>query len=152
MDRKLKKQVVDMFARHMKESLPTFTAFTARSSYLWPGEVVWEDGATVGGTTLFVILSPEPNGRDQFAVELGWSRLHRFPQLIQRPSLAFQSDFERCGERDEATMRLSSLTEHQSWIDVDDDNVNVAVSTQVRNLLDHGIPFLKAAACSPPLG
>jgi hypothetical protein len=151
MDRKLRKRAFDLFARHMKESLPTFKPFRAKSLYVWPGEVVWEDAETMGDTTLFIILSPEPKGRDQFTVELGWSRLRRFPELIQRPSLAFQSEFERCYERDEATVRLSSLTDHHSWIDLYDDNVNVAVATQVRNLLDHGIPFLQAVSLRAPL-
>lgn len=145
MERKLKKRLFDLFAENMQKALPTFRPFKAKSSYVWPGELIWQDGETIADTSLFIIVSPESKGRDQFTVELGWSKLRRFPELAQRPSLVSQVDFEHCHDHREATLRLSSLTDHISWIDVNYDEVEVAVANQLRNLLDHGIPFLKAA-------
>lgn len=145
MNKKLKKRVLDQFAAYMQKELQAFFPFKGSSDYFFDTEKVWEDSSTVAGVNLYVIFTPEFNGRDQFTIEIGWSRLQRFPQLVRRPSLSFSSEFARCSNAQEATARLPKIIslELDSWVGVNKDNVEEVVSTQFKNLMTHGIPFLK---------
>ncbi|MFZ6781313.1 hypothetical protein ACO0LD_31135 [Undibacterium sp. Ji83W] len=145
MDKKLKKRISDQFAACMQKELQAFSLFRGRSDYFFDTETVWEDSSTVAGVNLYVIFTPEFNGRDQFTIEMGWSRLQRFPQLVRRPSLSFASEFAHCSDAQEATARLPKIIslELDSWIEVNKDNVEEVISMQFKNLMEHGMPFLK---------
>ena len=126
----------------MTEALPSFAPFNEKNLYLWPSEKVWVDATTFTNATLYILFCPESKGRDQFTIELGWSKLRRFPELIQRPSLAFKADFENCYERQEVITRLPYLTEENEWIDINGDDVEEIILKQMKNLIDCGMPFL----------
>ncbi|BBB68167.1 hypothetical protein UNDYM_3914 [Undibacterium sp. YM2] len=145
MNKKLKKRVLDQFAACMQKELQAFSLFKGSSDYFFDTEKVWEDSSTVAGVNLYVIFTPEFNGRDQFTIEIGWSRLQRFPQLVRRPSLSFSSEFTLCSDAQEATARLPKIMslELDSWVEVNKDNVEEVVSTQFKNLMAYGMPFLK---------
>lgn len=142
MDKKLKKRVIDQFAKYMQAELQTFVLFQEKSDYFFSSEKVWEDVSTVPGANLYIIFTPEFKGRDQFTIEIGWSKLRRFPRVITRPFLAFKSDFENCYELQEATTRLPYITGEKEWIDINMDNSEEVIQKQIKNLIEYGMPFL----------
>ena len=148
MDKKLKKRIYDVLARLIHELLPSFVPFQEKTKYLWPGEKAWEDTSSTQNASLYIIFSPEYKGRDQFTIEIAWSRLRRFPELIRRPSLAIsgRGEIEQCYVYQEASVRLPRLVEEESWVDVNNDNVDEAVARQFKTLLDYGVPFLIGVA------
>lgn len=145
MDKKLKKRVTDQFAACMQAELPSFSLYLGSRDYLFDAETVWEDSSTMAGVYLYVILTPEFKGRDQFTIEIAWSRLRRFPQLVRRPSLSFASEFENCFEAHEASARLPKIIslDQDSWIDINKDNVDEVMHKQFMDLMKYGMPFLK---------
>jgi hypothetical protein len=145
LDKNLKKRVIALFTAHMQAELPSFVPFTKKSEYFFSAEKVWEDTSIVPGARLYIIFSPEFNGRDQFSIELGWSKLHRFPQVLRRPSLSFESEFRNCHQLDEATARLPKIISlhFESWIDINAEKMEEVMAEQFRMLIEYGIPFLK---------
>ncbi|MFL6660487.1 MAG: hypothetical protein ACJ8GW_20540 [Massilia sp.] len=148
MDKALKKLAIDEFAKLIEQNLPGFQPYSEKNRHLVPGERVWINETTFGDVSLFAIFSPEDKGRDQFTIELGWSRMRRFPQLGRRPSLAFKSDFESCYERAEAITRLSYLTGEKEWIDINKENVKAVMLEQINSLASIGIRFLSGVVGS----
>lgn len=146
MDKDLKKRAIDFFTQYLGESLPTFTSYREKSKYFFGSEKVWEDVTSVSAGYLYVIFCPEYKGRNQFTIEIGWSKLRRFPHVSRRPFLAFKSDFENCYIHQEATTRLSYITGATEWLDIDRDNVEAVIREQIRSLVEHGIPFLHGIA------
>jgi hypothetical protein len=59
----------------------------------------------------WVVLVPDQK-REAFAIELGWSRKGRFPQLTMRPSYAHPKD---AGLEDEYLCRLGELARGTDW-------------------------------------
>lgn len=146
MDKTLRKHALDLFAKQMQELLPTFVPFKGKSKYFFGSEKVWEDVSSVPNANLYIVFTPEFKGRNQFTIEVGWSKLRRFPQVSRRPSLAFEPDFQGCYERPEATTRLPYLAGGDEWIDVNSDNLEAAILGQLNNLIDYGLPFLRGVA------
>ena len=74
-----------LFAAEMATRLPQFAANKAKSNYLFPGEraFYWNPQDTI---RCWVILQPNLKGHESFTVEIGWSKLARFPELSMRPS------------------------------------------------------------------
>lgn len=60
---------------------------------------------------MWVVLVPDQK-REAFTIELGWSRLGRFPQLTMRPSFARPKE---AGSEDEYLCRLGELSRGQDW-------------------------------------
>lgn len=141
MEKKLKKRAISLFEKRMLQELPNFTRTEEKSLYIWPDEVVWvKDGESA---KYFVIFSPNAKGRDEFVIEIGWSKLHRFPELQRRPSLSFEFEFKDCYSLDEATARVSYFSEREYSPVVNEDNLEEVVAAQFAELREHGIPFLR---------
>ena len=145
MEKKFKKVVIDLFTRRLHEALPSFAPLKEKSEYLLPAEKAWQDSSTVAGANSYIIFTPDFKGRDQFTIELGWSTLRRFPELLRRPSLSFAHDFENCYARPEASARLPKIIslDTDSWISINPENVEETIAQQIRDIIDFGIPFLK---------
>ena len=80
----------------------TYVGVAPESPY--PGERAWRsDGATC---TAWLSLITSPKGRNEFIVEIGWSRLRRYPRLTMRPSIFGTPSNQDFQERDEAFFRL----------------------------------------------
>jgi hypothetical protein len=60
---------------------------------------------------LWAVLVPDQK-REAFTIELGWSRMGRFPQLTMRPSLARP---EEIGLQHEYLCRLGELSRGEDW-------------------------------------
>jgi len=142
MEKKLKRRAIEKFIRCINETLPSFVPLEEKNNYLFPGEKVWLDAKTLDDATLYILFCPEHKGRDQFTIEIGWSKLFRFPELIQRPSLVSKADFDKRYQQQEAVTRLSYLTGEKEWIDINESNIEEVIQAQARNLVVYGMPFL----------
>lgn len=85
MKKEYSKVLRDGFLKRLPQMASGFKPFNGNSKYLFSGEKacyrelnpkLWQ----------FVILSPNATGLESFTLELGWSRLARFPELGMRPS------------------------------------------------------------------
>ena len=83
-----------LFAQEMLTRLPQFAETKVKSLYLFPGEraFCWSPRKPI---YCWIILQPNLKGYESFTVEIGWSRLDRFPELGMRPSFHAPSD-DRC--------------------------------------------------------
>lgn len=108
------KALREEFARQLAQRLPGFQREKARSCYLFPGERAF-CRAVSGELHLYVILTPDLRGHEAFTVELGWSRLGRFPELSMRPNLMGVPEDDAEFTRDEAVVRLPCLTGDPEW-------------------------------------
>ena len=102
MRKELSKAVRTEFTAAMARRLPQFTPVTIKSRYAWPGSRIfrWVSDPSLH---FFVELFFDPKGDDSFGVEVGWSRLGRYPELPARPGI--RDD----GSKVEHWVRLSFL-------------------------------------------
>src|ERR1700752_1679746 len=108
MDKKLRLKFTNAFSKHMASLLPEFAIVKIKSMYVWPAESVWRKDTDEA--SYFVVLTPEPKGQsDKMTIELGWSRLKRFPELTRRPWLPTSDDIES-HKLEEGTIRLGAVT------------------------------------------
>lgn len=72
------------FHRRMSDRLPRFVASKSAKGFSIPGEraYAWSIDAS---TRARVLLVPSVKGYNQFTIEIGWSRLGRYPELTARP-------------------------------------------------------------------
>jgi hypothetical protein len=103
----------DSFAKLIKANVPKFKPAKVKSQYLWPGErdFLWDTKELVH---VYVILSPSLKGHDEFTIDIGWSRLGRFPEIGARGSRSPTAERKEFQEM-EFACRLSAL-----WSDVDE--------------------------------
>lgn len=106
------------FEERMHETFPDFLPTKVQSKLTFPGERYF--CRSVGDRLrLWVILVPSPKA-ESFTVEVGWSRLGRFPELSGRPSSRFPSPERTEFAQDEYFARLASLwTTHDPWWEVE---------------------------------
>ena len=116
------------------------------SQYTWPGESVYV--CRDDFLWLVIIVSPDPKGRDAFTVEVGWSKLTRFPELGMRPS-GFASQSLNEWRNDEFVCRLNSIsvTLPEFWtlvssLDNGSDQIRAQLSDAAQKTEEHGIPYL----------
>ena len=162
----------DLFTEEMAKKFPEFKPVKMKSQYIWPGERVfcWVVADSVG---CYIVLVPSQKGYDEFTVEIGWSKLDRFPEISARGIHVPQPDHSEFA-RDEFLCRLSSLWGSADfWWQFYD--VNKVMSDPVQHILiqtkklttaeaeetvlphvvsaigklkEHGIPYLKRYASS----
>ena len=84
MRKELSKAVRTEFTAAIARRLPQFVPVTIKSRYAWPGSRIfrWVSDPSLH---FFVELFFDPKGDDSFGVEVGWSRLGRFPEIPARP-------------------------------------------------------------------
>lgn len=166
-----------VFAEGIAHACPDFTLVKKHSALASiPGEraYCWRITETI---YLWVVLIPDQK-REAFFVELGWSRKARFPQLTMRPSWTRPSD---AASEDEYLCRLGELSRGNDfgWLveelradatqqemmaylvaqtnpvspEVARSRVVPRVEEALRELLEHGLPFLrKHALAGAPSG
>ena len=102
MRKELSKAVRTEFTAAMARRLPQFVPITIKSRYAWPGSRIfrWVSDPSLH---FFVELFFDPKGDDSFGVEVGWSRLGRYPEPPARPG--FREDVSKA----EHWVRLSLL-------------------------------------------
>ncbi|MDH3207144.1 MAG: hypothetical protein OEO79_11065 [Gemmatimonadota bacterium] len=120
MRKEYRKAVRELFSRRLDEMLPNFHAVKLKSPLLFGGESVFR-WAAGGELVCFVILVPDPKGRQSFTVELGWSGLGRFPEGSSRPTLMLGPDDPDPVDVEEGIVRLGNLASRDdSWWDLPD--------------------------------
>jgi len=147
------------FASAMRELAPEFEEHREKTRYLWPGERAFSWSAPRG--LGFVVLSPDAKGDDKFTVEVGWSRLRRFPQLPVRVG-----DPRDTSGNEEFLCRLGQLVDGKDrWWTLRGDlpltveelaeamkpiaseqaaaTVRPLVADAIALLRDHGLPFVR---------
>ncbi|MFP5391845.1 MAG: hypothetical protein ACLGI6_09910 [Gammaproteobacteria bacterium] len=146
MDRKIRIKAVNMFGLEMGKFFPEFRPVKIKSMYLGPGTSVWQKDST--DCSYFVMFCPEPKGQqDLVTVELGWSRLKRFPELMQIPSIAFPKDVPSAHKREEGIVRIGTLCDAEfGWVPVKDETIASVVEFLIEKLQRIGIPFLNGLA------
>ncbi len=102
------KALRELFTVEMNARLPQFLPIKVSSIYLFPGERAfrWIPAEPIH---LWILLCPHQKGREAFTVEIGWSRLGRFPELSMRPSLEVPSARRVEFAMDEYVCRLGML-------------------------------------------
>lgn len=97
-----------LFSSEMKRRLPQFVPVKVSSIYILPGEraFCWTPAEPVH---LWILLCPDQKDREAFTVELGWSKLGRFPELSMRPSFEAPSSGRDEFTLDEYVCRLGML-------------------------------------------
>ncbi|GAB3550381.1 hypothetical protein GCM10027343_33310 [Noviherbaspirillum agri] len=153
-----------LFEKAMSQHLPDFIPTKVASDYVFPGERTFRKRVE-GIADLWIVLSPSQR-MEEFSIELGWSRLARFPELVMRPSL--QQPYEAFDET-EYMCRLGELAfgKDHWWVvekfqapsNMEDlaasleklsgplaiERVKPRVDEAVGTLIEKGIPYLEGA-------
>jgi hypothetical protein len=111
------KIVKETFLEHLKKVHPAITQVKVK---LIRGDTVSVIPTTSPMISGYIVLVPDHRGRDQFAIEIGWSTKGRFPELPMRPSgraSSTRTEFQK----DEFLCRLCNLwTTKDYWWGQDD--------------------------------
>ncbi|WP_148415734.1 hypothetical protein [Noviherbaspirillum massiliense] len=134
------------------------------SHYIWPGERAFRK-RVADMADLWIVLSPNQK-LEQFSVEIGWSRLQRFPELSMRPSSIAPQD---AYDQNEYFCRLGEMVHgHDYWWTIEEfrqaqsieelgasleklsaSMVQERLQPRVKEAMDalekHGIPYLEMA-------
>lgn len=108
------KALRDTFDREMKARLPAFNLLRSKSMYIFPGERVYY---RIPRDPIYclIILVPSRKDTDEFTIEIGWSKLGRFPESL-RPSLQLPTATRTEFEQTEYVCRLSYFwTRQDVW-------------------------------------
>jgi hypothetical protein len=101
------KALRDAFDRQMKAKLPAFRPLKTESMYIFPGEQVYYRMPREP-INCIIILVPSRTDTDEFTIEIGWSKLGRFPECM-RPCLEPPTSARAEFEQPEYICRLSHL-------------------------------------------
>lgn len=94
----------------MKESTFGWQLHREKSIYAAPGERAFRKDVD-RNLTLWCILVPNQK-LESFTLEVGWSKLGRYPQLSVRPS---PESHDRAGDREEYVVRLGELFQGEDY-------------------------------------
>ena len=147
------------FDKKLSEDVPDFKHVNVKSKYIFPGEraYAWEVSDKI---CCWLILVPDQDADLRFTVEIGWSRLGRFPELTMRPSATLEGKEDKIYTEKECILRLSQLWSNLDpwWGDtkvsidltpIPKEKASNAVKELVRESIDkikeQGLPFLKKA-------
>lgn len=109
------KALRQLFSAEMNNLLPRFLPVKLSSLYILPGERPFR-WIPVEAVHLWILLCPDQKGREAFTVEIGWSKLGRFPELSMRPSFRAPSSGREEFALDEYVCRLGMLVSgDDSW-------------------------------------
>ena len=142
MDKKLRLKIVKELDTKITQAAPEFVQTKIKSMYVWPAETVWQKSTEI--CCYFLILTPElKRGEDKVTLELAWSRLKRFPELMQRPWLVTKEDLLTAHELQEGSVRIHALCDREfDWLPVSTDSVAEAIDFVMTKLMEKGFPFL----------
>ena len=156
--------------RTLSARAPVLEYVKVKAPVLMGGETVfrWAPSAFHG----FVLLVPSPQGHQAFTLEIGWSARSRFPEVNARPSIVIGPEDPEPLDVPEGIVRLGGLmrrgdywwelpnppledpgsVEALRWsverLSAEEANREVLprIESAVGALLQHGMPFLEAAA------
>ena len=147
-----KKHLRKFFLHGLQEIDSGFVEEKLRSPYVHPGEVVYVN-RSAEPLWMLIVLVADRHGRERFTVEIGWSKLGRFPNLSMRPS-PDQPDGGAEYSFDEYMCRLGRISEGQDkWWNlptsssggvVGGDAVSGVVQDALRHVQSAGIPYFEA--------
>ncbi|MDR2016096.1 MAG: hypothetical protein LBP90_00575 [Burkholderiales bacterium] len=145
MEKGLLKTIKNYWISLMEKKLPHYLPYEEKVIYLWRDEKTW--WFRKDNIALFVIFSPNPKGRNEFAIELGWSKKKRFPELPMRPFLSTKEEIANPEKYEEATFRITGLREHQDglggFIRISGKDYETVLDNQMKILLEQGVPYLE---------
>lgn len=144
----------ELFVRELAALPISFREQNEKSLYIAPGERVFSYFAS-DNVRLFIVVVPDRKGGGRFTIEIGWSKLGRFPHLSMRPS---PDEPTACGEEfrlDEYMCRLGQLEKGgDKWWRLPTEfgssatssalvsEVEVVVLRAVQDIRAHGLPYL----------
>jgi hypothetical protein len=101
-------EVRKSFAESMRIKFPQFHPIKVPPVNSWPGErsYLWDRASSLCCSISLIVGA---KGNDDFFVEVGWSRLRRFPRLSSRPSIAAMEPVGDYVEEEEFICNLSSI-------------------------------------------
>jgi len=103
-----------LFSAEMTNRLPRFLPVKVSSIHILPGERAFR-WIPVEPIHFWVLLCPDQKGREAFTVEIGWSKLGRFPELSMRPSFEAPSSRRDEFAMDEYVCRLGMLVSGRDY-------------------------------------
>ena len=108
MRKEYRRAVREEFAERLADLAPGFRLAKVESPLLFGGESVfqWSPG---GGFIGWLLLIPDTK-RQAFTLEVGWSRVERFPELGMRPSVMLGPDDALPVDVPEGFVRLGGLS------------------------------------------
>jgi hypothetical protein len=80
MEKNRKQKVANLFKRNIEKDFPQFQLSKIKSKYLF-GEPVFR-WIVNDKIHVFFIVVPNEKKDDEFTLEIGWSKLSRFPELL----------------------------------------------------------------------
>jgi hypothetical protein len=111
MKKQYRMAIENIFFAELQKIDPDFKKITVKSPVKYDGEAVF--AKITDAAALFICLIPNPKGREEFTVEIGWSSKHRFPELTVRPNI-FGTDIHVTG-KDEGMIRLTEFINTNSF-------------------------------------
>jgi hypothetical protein len=123
--------------------LSGFSIYVDASEYLWPNEVAIVN--SLSNIDLFIIFSPHEQDSSRFTLDVGWSRLKRFPQVPARPCLD-QPDIDRSEfVNDEYFTRVGLIAANRDrwWHVGKDGNYKEPLKAATDNIRDIVVPYFE---------
>jgi hypothetical protein len=118
------------FVAEMKRRAPHFHPEKVPTAFAWPGSgeraFLWQPSSTC----YLISVVPNPKGYDSFFVEVGWSRLGRFPAIESRPSIPGHIKVTNEASTPEFICNLSSISSAPGFWEVARSNPNQATMTE----------------------
>lgn len=119
MKKEYKKALKESMSSMLKNEDLGFLEYKEKSQYLIPGDIAFVKPIS-SELLLLLILIPHRSGAEQFSIEIGWSKMGRFPHLGFRPSGHPKEDQSEFSEN-EFVCRLSELWgEPNKWWTIED--------------------------------
>jgi hypothetical protein len=145
MGKTFNESVRKQFASAIATVAPQFKPMRAPAEYAWAGEraFVWD---AKRGIRCWVSLVTSPKGYNEFFVEIGWSTLGRYPELLSRPTLAGMESATDVLKYSEMMCRLSSVGDTPgSWRYLPAGFDQAALEDQLRLEVEAALVQLEAA-------
>jgi hypothetical protein len=146
MKKELKQKAAKLFENALTKEFPEFKLSKIKSKFLF-GEAVFR-WIVNDQIHVFILIVPNVKTDDEFVIEVGWSKLARFPELSCRPCIIVSPiPEEKSFPFAEYICRINQVsgTRHVWWkvnksdSDVKEPDINNAYEAVKK----YGIPFLK---------
>ena len=123
--------------------LSGFELYERPSQYLWPNEVAITK--TQSRIALFIVFTPHEQDSKRYTLDIGWSRLNRFPQLPARPCLEEPSEDRAEFANDEYFTRIGLLARgrDQWWHAGDDGSYEESLTAATDSLIGVAVPYFE---------
>lgn len=129
------------------QRVPSFDVWAYPTPFLGKNE--WAFSYDIDGQLyLFVVFSLHEKDKKEFTIEIGWSKLGRFPQLEMRPCFGDEPNKQHDEfDFDEYLIRLSALWQGNDYwwrlprIFVNHERIDEVVSSAIDSLETHAAPF-----------